>query len=121
MDSEGFTDDLFKIACRFENFNLDISQKPLNLAKEDYWSTLTKSYPCDDDLTRTNEIIKKFITTQQLTVLYLKLDVLQLTDVFENFVEKSALMYGIIQFYSYPALGYTWKAGLKFTKIKSLR
>ena len=46
------------------------------------------------------------------------MDVLQLTDVFENFVEKSTLMYGIILMYSYSATCYTWKARLKFTKIK---
>ena len=46
------------------------------------------------------------------------MDVLQLTDVFENFVEKSTLMYGIIPTYSYSATCYTWKARLKFAKIK---
>ena len=51
-------------------------------------------------------------------MLYLKMDVLQLTDVFENFVETSTLMYGINPLYSYSLPGYTWKAGLKLTKIK---
>ena len=51
-------------------------------------------------------------------MLYLKLDVLQLADVFENFVEKSTLMYGINPLYSYSAPSYTWKAGLKMIKIK---
>ena len=46
------------------------------------------------------------------------MDVLQLTDVFENFVETSTLMYGINPLYSYSLPGYTWKAGLKLTKIK---
>ena len=57
-------------------------------------------------------------TAQELTELYLKMDVLQLTDVFENFVEKSTLEYGINPLYSYSLPGYTWKAGLKLTKIK---
>ena len=51
-------------------------------------------------------------------MLYFKMDVLMLGDVFENFVEKSTLMYGIIPLYSYSAPGYTWKAGLKLTNIK---
>ena len=46
------------------------------------------------------------------------MDVLQLTDVFENFVETSTLMYGINPLYSYSLPGYTWKAGLKLTNIK---
>ena len=51
-------------------------------------------------------------------MLYLKMDVLQLTDVFENFVEKSTLEYSINTLYSYSLPGYTWKAGLKLTNIK---
>ena len=46
------------------------------------------------------------------------MDVLQLADVFGNFVEKSTLMYGINPLYSYSPPGYTWKAGLKMTNIK---
>ena len=46
------------------------------------------------------------------------MDVLQLTDVFENFVEKSTLEYGTNPLYGYSLPGYTWKAGLKLTKIK---
>ena len=45
------------------------------------------------------------------------MDVLQLADVFENFVEKSSLMYVNNPLYSYSAPGYIWKAGLKMTKI----
>ena len=46
------------------------------------------------------------------------MDVLQLTEVFENFVEKSTLEYGINPLYGYSLPGCTWKAGLKLTKIK---
>ena len=69
---------------------------------------------------RTRNINKKLDIEngQELTMLYLKMDVLQLADVFENFVETSTLMYGINPLYSYSAQGYTWKAGLKFTNIK---
>ena len=57
-------------------------------------------------------------TAQELTELYLKMDVLQLTDVFENFVESSTREYKINPLYSYSLPGYTWKAGLKLTNIK---
>ena len=51
-------------------------------------------------------------------MLYLKMDVLQLSDIFENFVETSTEEYGINPLYSFSAPGYTWKAGLKLTNIK---
>ena len=126
MQNEGLTDDLFKkkLAYPYEKFNLNNLHEPhsfaLNLTKEDYWSTLNQSYPCEDDIKRTQQLIDTYniTTAQELTELYLKMDVLQLTDVFENFVETSTLMYGINPLYSYSLPGYTWKAGLKLTKIK---
>ena len=122
MDSEGLTDDLFKkkLAYPYEKFNLENMSQPLNLTKEDYWSTLTQSYPCDDDIKRTQQLIDKcnITTPQQLTMLYLKMDVLQLADVFENFLESSTREYNINPLYSYSLPGYTWKAGLKLTNIK---
>ena len=122
MQNEGLTDDLFKkkLAYPYEKFNLNNLHEPLNLTKEDYWSTLTQSYPCEDDIKRTQQLIDTYniTTAQELTELYLKMDVLQLTDVFENFVETSTLINGINPLYSYSLPGYTWKAGLKLTKIK---
>ena len=94
--------------------------QPLNLTKEDYWSTLTQSFPCDVDIKRTQQLIDKYnITTpQQITMLYFKMDLLQLIDELGNFVEKSTLIYGINSLYSYTAPDYTWIAGMKFTKTK---
>ena len=46
------------------------------------------------------------------------MDVLQLADVFENFVESSTREYKINHVYSYSLPGNTWKAGIKLTKIK---
>ena len=90
MNSEGLIDDLLKkkLAYPYEKFNLNNFQETF-LTKEDYWSTLTQSYLCDDDIKRTQQLIDKYnITTpQQLTMLYLKMDVLQLTDILENFVK----------------------------------
>ena len=45
------------------------------------------------------------------------MNVVQLADVFENFVEKSTLEYGVNPLYSCSLPGYTWNAGLKFTHI----
>ena len=44
---------------------------------------------------------------QELTILYLKMDVLQIADAFENFVEKSTLENGFTLLYSYSLPGYT--------------
>ena len=122
MDENGFKDKLFKkkLAYPYEYLNLDNFREPLNLTKEDYWSTLTQSYPSDDDIKRTQELIDKnnIKNGQELTMLYLKMDVLQLADVFENFVESSTREYKINPLYSYALPGYTWKASLKLTNIK---
>ena len=122
MKLEGMSDDLFKkkLAYPYEYLNLDNFQEPLNLTKEECWSTLTQSYPSDDDIKRTQEIIdkNKIKNGRELTMLYLKLDVLQLADVFENFVESSTREYKINPLYSYSLPGYTWKAGLKLTNIE---
>ena len=120
MKLEGMSDDLFKkkLAYPYEYLNLDNFQEPLKLTKEDYWSTLTQFYPSDDDIKRTQELIdkNKIENGRELTMLYLKMDVLQLADVFENFVESSTREYKINHLYSYSLPGYTWKAGLKLTK-----
>ena len=122
MKLEGMSDDLFKkkLAYPYEYLNLDNFQEPLKLTKEDYWSTLTQSYPSDDDIKRTQELIdkNKIKNGREITMLYLKMDVLQLADVFENFVESSTREYKINPLYSYSLPGYTWKAGLKLTNIE---
>ena len=73
MDENGFKDKLFKkkLAYPYEYLNLDNFQEPLNLTKEDYWSTLTQSYPSDDDIKRTQELIDKnnIKNGQELTML----------------------------------------------------
>ena len=121
-DENGFTDELFKkkLAYPYEYLNLGNFQEPLNLTKEDFWSTLKQTTLPDEEINRTQEIIKKFNVKngQELTMLYLKMDVLQLADVFEMFVEKATLEYSINPLYYYSLPGYTWKAGLNFTNIK---
>ena len=122
MDENGFIDENFKkkLAYPYEYFNLDNFDKPLNLTKEEYWSTLTQYYPSDNDIKRTQELINKnkIKNRRELTMSYLKMDVLQLADVFENFVESSTREFKINPLYSYSLPCYTWKAGLKLTNIK---
>ena len=122
MDENGLDDELFKkkLAYPYEYLNLSNIQEPLNLSPEDFWSTLKQTTPSLEEINRTQEIIKKYDLKngQELTELYLKMDVLQLTEVFENFVEKSTLEYGINPLYCYSLPGNTWKAGLKLTKVK---
>ena len=45
------------------------------------------------------------------------MDVLQLADVFENFVESSTREYKTNPLYSYSPPSYTWKAGLTNIKL----
>ena len=121
MDENGLDDELFKkkLAYPYEYLNQSNIQQPLNLSPEDFWSTLKQTTPSLEEINRTQEIIRKYDLKngQELTELYLKMDVLQLTEVFENFVEKSTLEFGINPLYSYSLPGYTWKAGLKLTNI----
>ena len=122
MDENGLDDELFKkkLAYPYEYFNLSNIPELLNLTKEDFWSKLKQTTPPDEENNRTQEIIKKFNVKngQELSMLYLKMDVLQLVDVFENFVEKATLEYSINPLYSYYLCGYTWKAGLKLTNFR---
>ena len=97
MDSNNFNYDLFKkkVAYPYEYFtqsasgafgNLDtqsasgIFREPLNLAKEGFWSILKQETPPDEEINRTQEIIRNFNikNKQELTMLYLKMYVLNL-------------------------------------------
>ena len=122
MDENGLDGELYKkkLAYPYEVFSFSIFQEPLNLTKEDFWSTLKQTRPPDEEINRTQEIIEKYDIRngQELTMIYLKTYVLQLADVIENFVEKATLEYSINPLYFFSLLGYTWKAGLKITKIK---
>ena len=66
MDENGFTDELFKkkLAYPYEVLTLsnskNIFQEPLNLTKEDFWSTLKQTTPPDEEINRTQDIIRKY-------------------------------------------------------------
>ena len=108
---------LKKLAYPYEYFNWENFDQPLNLKKEDFYSTLKQSYPSDEEIDRTFEIIKKYEikTGRELTIMYNLLDTLLLADIFENFIKKCKKFYKINPLYCYSAPGFTWKAFFKFS------
>ena len=91
LDANGMEDDLSKrkLACPYEKGkSIESFYKPLKLGREDFFSTLKQSYLDFEEIIRTQAIfIKNKITNlKELTMLYLKNDVLSLTDIFQNFI-----------------------------------
>ncbi|XP_072931917.1 uncharacterized protein [Epargyreus clarus] len=88
--------------------------------QSEFYSSLTDSNVSDDDYNRANEIWKHFRCQNMLDYsnLYLKTDVLLLTDVFENFRELCIKTYGLDPAHYYTAPGLSWDAMLKYTKIE---
>ena len=111
-----------KLAYPYEYFNsIDDYKKPVNnLKKEDFFSKLKNDYPDDDEIERTEEIIKLFNIKdgEELTKLYCKTDVILLADVFEKFVKVSTKEYKINPLYCVSLPGYTYQCALKYTDIK---
>ena len=123
LDANGQEDDLFKgkLAYSYEKSEtIESFYKPLKLGREDYFSTLKQSYPDFEEIIRTQAIIIKIKITnlEELTMLYLKNDVLLLTDFFQNYIDICKKPYGINPLYSYSTPAFTWKAGLKMTGVK---
>ena len=123
LDKNGMEDDLFKrkLAYPYEKGkNIESYYKPLKLGREDYFSTLKQSYPDFEEIIRTQTIIVKNRITnlKELTMLYLKNDVLLLTDIFQNYIDTCKNAYGNNPLYSYSTPSFTWKAGLKMTGVK---
>ena len=94
--------------------------EPLILGREDYFSTFTQSSPDFEQMKRTQAVVVKnrISNLKELTMLYLKNDVLLLTDIFQNYIDTSKSAYGINPLFSYSAPSFTWKAGLKNTGVK---
>ena len=123
VEKNGMEDNLFirKLAYPYEKGKtIESFYKPLKLGREDYFSTLKQSYPVFEEIIRTQAIIVKNRITnlKELTMLYLKNDVLLLTDVFETYKDTCKKAYGINLLYSYSTPSFTWKAGLKMTGVK---
>ena len=123
LDANGMEDDLFKrkLAYPYEKGkNIESYYKPLRLGRDDYFSTLKQSYPDFEEIIRTQAIIvkNKISNLKELTMLYLKNDVLLLTDIFQNYIDTCKKAYGINPLYSYGTPSFTRKAGLKMTGVK---
>ena len=115
-------DDLFKrkLAYPYEKSKtIESFYKSLKLGKEDYFSTLKESYPEFEEIIRTQAVImkNKITNLKELTKLYLKIDVLILTDIFQSYIDTCKKDYGINPLYSYSTPSFTWKAGLKMTGV----
>ena len=120
LDKNGMEDDLFKrkIAYPYEKGNnIESFYKPLKLGREDYFSTLKQTCPDFEGIIRTQAfIIKNKITTlKELTLLYLKNDVLLFTDIIQNYIDTCKKAFGINTLYSYSTPSFTLKAGLEMT------
>ena len=123
LDKNGMEVDLFKrkVAYPYEKGEtIESYYKPLKLGREDYFSTLKQSYPDFEEIIRTQAIIvkNKITNLKELTMLYLKNDVLLLTDIFQNYIDTCKKAYGIHPLHSYSTPSFTWKAGLKLTGVK---
>ena len=100
LDANGTEDELFKrkLAYPYEKGKtIESFYKPLKLGREDYFSTLKQSYPDFEAIIGTQALNIKNRTTnlKELTKLYLKNDVLLLTDFFQNYIDtcKKSLWY----------------------------
>ena len=123
LDANGMEDDFFKrkIAYPYEKGKtIESFYKPLKLGRDEYFSTLKQSYPDFEEIIRTQAIIikNKITNLKELTMLYLKNDVLLLTDIFQNYIDTCKKAYGINPLYSYSTPSCIWKAGLKMTGVK---
>ena len=92
LDANGMEDDLFqrKLAYSYEKGKIiDSYYKPLKLGREDYFSTLKQSNPDFEELIRIHAFVikNKISILKELTMLYLKNDVLLLTDIFQKYID----------------------------------
>ena len=121
--ANGMEDDLFKRKRAYpyeKGKTIESYYKPLKLDREHYFSTLKQSYPDFEEIIRTQAILikNKITTLKELTMLYLKNDVLLLTNIFQNYIDTCKKAFGINPLYSYSTPSFTWEAGLKMTGVK---
>ncbi|XP_072757319.1 uncharacterized protein [Anoplolepis gracilipes] len=88
-------------------------------SRESLYSSLTGNTVSESDYAHAEIVWKRFSirTLGEYSDLYLKIDVLLLADIFENFRESCIKSYGLDPAYYYTLPGYTWDAMLKYTKI----
>ncbi|XP_022164231.1 uncharacterized protein LOC111029520 [Myzus persicae] len=88
--------------------------------KEDFYSTLTEEHITEGEYEHATEVWKNFNcrTLGEYSDLYLKIDVLLLADVFENFRDICLKTYNLDAAFYYTAPGLSFDACLKYTSIK---
>ncbi|KAL4098768.1 hypothetical protein QTP88_023307 [Uroleucon formosanum] len=88
--------------------------------KEEFYSTLTESGVTEHDYEHAKEVWTQFEckTLGEYSGLYLKIDVLLLADVFENFRDLCMNTYNLDAAHYYTAPGLSFDACLKYTKKK---
>ena len=99
----------------FEKF--DEAQLP---RKEDFYSILNDQYISDEDYNHARKVWNTFILRNmgQYHDLYLKSDLLLLSDVFESFRKMCLEYYKLDPCWYFSSPGLSWDAMLKMTKIK---
>ena len=89
-------------------------------SKEQFYSRLTEEDITNDDFKKAKQIWKHFDTKNmgEYHDLYVKTDVLLLTDVFENFRDMCLSFYGLDPVYYYTLPNFAFDAMLKLTGIE---
>ena len=87
--------------------------------REDFYSLLTDEDISEDDYSHAEDVWKTFKLKNmgEYHDLYLKSDILLLTDVFENFRKTCLTYYGLDPLHFVSSPGLAWDAMLKMTKI----
>jgi len=88
-------------------------------SRESFYSSLTGDTVSESDYAHAANVWQRFSirTLGEYSDLYLKTDVLLLTDIFENFRDSCVASYGLDPAYYYTLPGFTWDAMLKHTRI----
>ena len=114
-----------KLAYPYEFYKkLEDYEKPieelLEAGKEAYFSKTKNEIPDQDEIERTNKIIKLFNIKngRQLTELYCKADIILLSDIFEKFIDVSKTEFAVNPLYHISLPGTTWSNGLKYSKLE---
>ncbi|KAE9530102.1 hypothetical protein AGLY_011564 [Aphis glycines] len=88
--------------------------------KSDFYSTLTESYIQEEDYEHAKTVWSHFEckTLGEYSDLYLKIDVLLLADMFENFRDLCLTTYCLDPSFYYTAPGFSFDCMLKYTRVK---
>lgn len=88
--------------------------------KEDFYSSLSDSHISDAEYDFAQSVWSDFNIRSlgEYAELYMKTDILLLSDVFENFRDECQAIYSIDPAHHYTAAGFSWEAMLKYTKVE---